>query len=63
MANKKKQKMSARRKASAAIAGVLALTLVLGGAYAWTDYSQSQTNRFVGFTNPYEILHDEFIQN
>ena len=51
--------MSTKKKASAA-AGVLAVALAVGGAYAWTDYSQSARNTFHGNVAADVLLHDDF---
>jgi len=60
MARTAKRKMSAKKKFAAVTAGVLAAALLIGGAFAWTDFSQSATNRFRGHVDPDVVLHDDF---
>jgi len=57
---KANRKMSAKKKASAVMAGVLALALLIGGAFAWHDFSQSAINRSRGIVSPDVLLHDDF---
>lgn len=42
------------------IAAVLIVALLIGGAFAWTDFTQSRTNKFRGTTDADATLHDEF---
>jgi hypothetical protein len=50
---------SGKRKATAVVAAVLAGTMLMGGAYAWTDYSQTVTNSFNGVSSNSVLLHDD----
>ena len=43
-----------------AVAIVLCLALLMGGAFAWTDFSQYFINRFRGGANNDALLHDDF---
>ena len=38
----------------------VAVLILLGGTLAWTDFTQSKTNRFRGTADPDVTLHDEF---
>ena len=42
------------------VAIVLVLALLIGGAFAWTDFSQFFINRFRGGANNDALLHDDF---
>ncbi|MCL2654685.1 MAG: hypothetical protein FWD65_03180, partial [Coriobacteriia bacterium] len=53
-------KMSAKKKAAAIAAAVLIAALLLGGAFAWTDFSQAFKNLFHGTATPDVLLHDDF---
>ncbi|MCL2654686.1 MAG: hypothetical protein FWD65_03185 [Coriobacteriia bacterium] len=44
----------------AAIAVAVIAALMLGGAFAWTDFTQSKTNKFRGTYEADATLHDEF---
>lgn len=58
-----KAKMSTKKKMSAISAVVLTVALLVGGAFAWTDFGQNFINRFRG-TSPNDVLlHDDFEQN
>ena len=63
MARTAKRKMSAKKKFAAVMASILALALLIGGAFAWTDFSQSAINRFRGNVDPDVTLHDDFEPN
>jgi surface protein len=54
------RKVSTRRKISAVVATTLSAALLIGGAYAWTDYSQTVTNSFNGVASNQVLLHDDF---
>ena len=58
-----KRKMSAKKKFAAVTASILALALLIGGAFAWTDFSQNAINRFRGNVDPDVTLHDDFEQD
>lgn len=57
---KTRTKMSTKKKLSAVIAAVLCVALLIGGAFAWTDFSQNFINRFRGGVTPDALLHDDF---
>jgi len=42
------------------VAAVVCAAVMLGSAFAWTDFSQSRVNRFHGEVDPDVTLHDEF---
>ena len=42
------------------IAAVLIVAILIGGALAWTDFTQSKTNKFRGTADADVTLHDEF---
>lgn len=44
----------------AVISAILVVALLVGGAFAWTDFTQSKTNKFKGTTDADVTLHDEF---
>jgi len=52
--------MSAKKKTAATAAAVLIVALLLGGAFAWTDFSQAFKNLFHGTATPDVLLHDDF---
>lgn len=54
------QKMSKKKKVSAAITAVLAVAVAVGGAYAWTDYTQNARNTFNVEAQAEVLLHDDF---
>ena len=58
-----KTKMSKKKKAALAAAIALVLALLIGGAFAWTDFSQSFKNLFHGTATPDVLLHDDFTPN
>ena len=58
-----KTKMSKKKKAALAAAIALVLALLIGGAFAWTDFSQSFKNLFHGTSTPDVLLHDDFTPN
>jgi len=41
-------------------AAVAVAALMMGGTYAWKDFTQSKVNKFRGFTDADVTLHDEF---
>jgi len=49
-----------RKPVIAALAAILVVVLCLGGAFAWTDFTQSKTNKFNGSFDADVTLHDEF---
>ena len=55
-----RQKMSAKKKVAAVTAIVLTLALIIGGAFAWRDFSQSFLNVFRGGSTADALLHDDF---
>lgn len=57
---KQRQKMSSKRKMAVVTAVVLVAALLVGGAFAWTDMSQSIINRLRGTADPDVLLHDDF---
>ena len=48
------------RKIAAIAAFVLVAALLIGGAFAWTDFGQMMTNRLRGTADPDMQLHDDF---
>lgn len=42
------------------LAVLLCASLLLGGTLAWSDFTQSRTNKFRGTTDPDVTLHDDF---
>jgi len=44
----------------AAVAAIVVVAAMIGGAFAWSDFSQSKTNKFRGTTDADVTLHDEF---
>ena len=44
----------------AAVAAIVIVATMIGGAFAWSDFSQSKTNKFRGTTDADVTLHDEF---
>ncbi|MDR2712438.1 MAG: hypothetical protein LBB91_04925, partial [Clostridiales bacterium] len=44
----------------ATAASILIIAALLGGAFAWTDFSQARTNKFHGSFDADVTLHDEF---
>jgi hypothetical protein len=52
--------MSRRKKATAALALALTAALLVGGVFAWTDFSQAFRNIFRQNPSPDVILHDDF---
>ena len=57
------RKMSTKKKVAASAAAVLIAALLLGGAFAWTDFTQAFTNIFHNHPEPDVLLHDDFTQN
>ncbi|MCL2655782.1 MAG: hypothetical protein FWD65_08890, partial [Coriobacteriia bacterium] len=57
------RKMSTKKKVTASAAAVLIAALILGGAFAWTDFTQAFTNIFHAHPSPDVLLHDDFTQN
>ena len=55
-----RQKMSLKKKMAAVTSIMLSLSLMLGGAFAWKDFSQAATNRFHGASDNDVLLHDDF---
>ncbi|MCL2655744.1 MAG: hypothetical protein FWD65_08695, partial [Coriobacteriia bacterium] len=49
-----------KKKVAASAAAVLIAALLLGGAFAWTDFSQAFKNLFHGTATPDVLLHDDF---
>jgi len=45
---------------AAVLAAVLIVAALIGGVFAWTDFTQSQTNKFRGTFDADVTLHDEF---
>jgi len=39
---------------------IIAAAIMMGGTYAWKDFTQAKTNKFRGFTDADVTLHDEF---
>jgi len=52
--------MSGKKKAAMITAIVLSFVLLAGGAFAWTDFSQSIINRLRGNADNDVLLHDDF---
>jgi len=52
--------MSTKKKAASITAIVLCMALLLGGAFAWKDFSQAFTNIFKQHPTPDVLLHDDF---
>ena len=44
----------------AALASIMIMAALLGGAFAWTDFTQARTNKFHGSFDADVTLHDEF---
>lgn len=44
----------------ASIAAILVVAAMIGGAFAWSDFTQAKTNKFKGSTDADVTLHDEF---
>lgn len=55
-----KPRMSKRKKIAAASVGILATALLIGGAFAWKEFSQNAINKFRGGVTPDALLHDDF---
>ncbi len=55
-----RSKMSTRKKLAAITAFALIASLLVGGVFAWTDFSQNFINRFRGGVTPDALLHDDF---
>jgi len=55
--------MSTKKKVAASAAAVLIAALLLGGAFAWTDFTQAFTNIFHAHPAPDVLLHDDFTPN
>ena len=53
-------KMNPKKRVALIAAIVLVAALLLGGAFAWTDFSQNFINRFRGGVMPDVLLHDDF---
>lgn len=51
---------SSKKKVAAVTAGVLVGALMIGGAFAWRDFSQSFLNVFRGGSSADALLHDDF---
>ena len=58
--NPARLKTDGRKKSAAIVAIALSLALIMGGVFAFTDFSQSFTNRFRGGADPDILLHDDF---
>ena len=54
------KKMSTNKKVLAAIAIVLTISLLMGGALAYSNFKQHAINRFHGTGSPDILLHDDF---
>jgi len=52
--------MSPKKKVALVTAIVVLAALLLGGAFAWIDFSQNFVNRFRGGVTPDILLHDDF---
>lgn len=54
----------ARRRGKKSLVAVIALTMIIasliGGVFAWTDFTQARTNKFHGNYDADVTLHDEF---
>ncbi len=57
---KAKYQNKSKKLMSTLIASVLIISTLIGGAFAWTDFTQSRTNKFRGSTDADVTLHDEF---
>lgn len=55
-----KKKKTGNKPILVMISVFLMAALLLGGSLAWTDFTQSKTNKFRGTTDPDVTLHDEF---
>ena len=55
-----RQKMSKKKKAAIITCLALVAALLIGGVFAWTDFSQSFINRYRGSTDNDVQLHDDF---
>ena len=56
-----KSKKNFGRTASKITAALLAAAMLLGGTYAWTDYTQHKTNTAAGTLSTYDVtLNDDF---
>jgi len=55
--------MSPKKKVASVTAIVLCLALLLGGAFAWKDFSQAFTNILKQHPTPDVLLHDDFTPN
>ena len=55
-----KTKMSPKKVVAAITAVSLAAVMLVGGAFAWHDFSQSAINRTRGIVSPDVLLHDDF---
>ena len=55
-----RSKTKGKKPIVAAIAAILAAGALIGGAFAWTDFTQSRTNKFHGTNDADVTLHDEF---
>jgi len=49
-----------RKMLAALTASVLVVSLLIGGAFAWSDFGQMVTNRLRGIPDPDVQLHDDF---
>ena len=58
-----KRKMSLKKKMAAITAASLAAIMLVGGAFAWTDFSQFARNIFRGNATPDVLLHDDYEAN
>lgn len=54
------QKMSTNKKVMTAIAIILTIALLMGGALAYNNFKQHAINRFHGSGSPDILLHDDF---
>jgi hypothetical protein len=52
--------MSAKKKIAAVVAVILTIALLVGGVFAYTDFSQDFINRFRGGNDNDILLHDDF---
>jgi alternate signal-mediated exported protein len=52
--------MSAKKKIAAIVAVILTIALLVGGVFAYTDFSQDFINRFRGGNDNDILLHDDF---
>ncbi|MCL2488454.1 MAG: hypothetical protein FWE80_07205 [Oscillospiraceae bacterium] len=60
MSKHKHTRTRTRKPIAIAVAAIVALSLMTGLAFAWSDFSQTRTNRFNGTIEPDATLHDEF---